>query len=326
MAYGLNIKSAIGSDDISDFTSFRIFDIETDTVTPTTAAQTFTYTAPSGWTSSNGVFYIVPNSTGVLPSFTASGTTLTASFGAFNASFKANSWKIFWLVETGTDTPSGYGISIKNASNQTVLSSDNPALQVTNSGTLSSYTTTNTSMRLFGVPSGFNYLTDALFVKLEDGKDVIYSSAEYYNTGFNFNVCSSNATSFEYFTVRNSAELTDASGYGMKIYNGNGDLVYHSAYDLFPSNGANYKIESNQAVGDPIGTIDATKDVWVALNFGYPAPLCPIQDGSQPTYWNILGALRSGNQLINIGKALFISGPSSAQAGPHSNSILVVQR
>lgn len=324
MAYGIEIRSAIGSDDITDLTSFRVFGVQTKTESTTTAAQTFNYTAPTGWTSSNGTFYILPNSSGILPNFSVTGaTTLSANFASFNSTLKANSWQIFWLVKTGTDAPSGYGMQILNGGNSTVLSSETETLLKFSSGTLSSYTTSNTGYRQFSLPSGFSTTTDAIFVKLPNGADLAASSREFYNAADKYRLGSTTETSLEYFTTRRSFSLTSATGYGLAVYSAIGELVYSTDYDIFPSNGKTFTVSPSSST-----SVDGTKDVWVNLNFGVPVPFCPDGGaGGFPTFNFISGVSRSGSTVSHAGMNMRNDPPSPfQQSTAHDNTALIVQR
>jgi hypothetical protein len=320
MSFGLSLSTALGPDDITDLSSFRILATETKTQSVTTGSQTFTYSAPSGWTASNGTFYILPNSDGVLPSFSASGTSLTATFNNFNSTFKANSWVIYWLVKTGTDTPSGYGMYIKNGSNQTVISDTTDTLLVKSSGTLSSYATSNSGFRSFTLPSGFNTSDDTLFVKLVNGHNFFALSRFRYNEATNYRVGSTTSTSIGYFVLERSSALAPTGGYGLSVYKPNGDLVYDSGYDIFPSNGQSLKVDGNSTA-----TINTSKDVWVNLNFGTPAPFCPFP-GNLPTF-NILTGVQRSNSTISIDQKSVVDDPTSSSVGAaHDNTALIVQR
>jgi hypothetical protein len=320
MAFGLSLSTALGPNDITDLSSFRILATETKTESVTTGSQTFTYPAPSGWTASNGTFYILPNSDGILPSFSASGTSTTATFDNFNSIYKANSWVIYWLVKTGTDTPSGYGIYIKNGSNQTVISDTTDTLLVKSSGTLSSYTTSNSGFRSFTLPSGFSVANDALFVKLVDGHNFFALSRFRYNEATNYRVGSTVSTSIQYFVLERSNALTPTGGYGLGIYKPNGDLAYDSGYDIFPSNGQSLKVDGNSTA-----TINTSKDVWVNLNFGTPAPFCPLPGTSQ-TFNLLTGVQRSGSTISIDEESVVDDATSSNVAEAHDNTALIVQR
>lgn len=320
MAFGLSLRTAIGSDDVTDLSSFRIFATQTKTQSVTTAAQTFTYPAPSGWTSSNGTFYVRPNSTGILPSFSASGTNITATFQSFNSIYKANSWVIYWLVKTGTDVPSGYGIYIKNGSNATILSDTTDTLLVKSSGTMSSYSTSNSGFRRFNLPAGFNVANDVLFAKLEDGKDLFALSRQRFNESADYKMGSTTSTSIQYFLLERSNVLTPTSGYGLAIFKANGDLVYDSGYDIFPSNGQSLKVDGNSTA-----SINTSKDVWVNLNFGTPAPFCPFP-GQFPTF-NILSGVKRNGSSVSLEQKSVVDDATSSQVGSaHDNTALIVQR
>jgi len=321
MTFGLSLKTALGSDDITDLSSFRVFAIQTKTESVTTSAQTFTYNAPSGWTSTNGAFYIQPNSAGILPSFSASGTTITAEFEGFNSLFKANSWVIHWLIKTGTDIPSGYGMLIKNGSNQTVISGDTGTMLVKSSGTLTSYSTSNTGFRRFSLPSGFDVSKDVLFAKIVDGGNFFALSRQRYNESADYRLGSTTETSIQYFLLERSQVLSPTGGYGLAIYQSNGDLAYDSGYDIFPSNGQNLKVDGNSTA-----SIDTNKDVWVNLNFGTPAPFCPFPGGSFPTFNLLVGLKRSGSLLEQDEESVVDDANSFAQADAHDNTALIVQR
>lgn len=326
MSYGLRISSAIGSDDITDFLSFRIFAIEVKTESVTSSPQTFSYTGPTGWTTSNGTFYVLPNSSGILPNFSLSGTNqIIASFSGINSIYKANSWRIFWLVKTGNDTPSGYGALIANASGNTVINNDTQTMLAESSGTLSSFTTTNSGARKFGVPSGFLPTDSAIFVKLVDGTDLYFSSRDTYPSSQNLNLLSTTATSLEYFVIRGSFSLATPTGYGMSIFSGTGNLVYNTSYDIFPSNGQTFTVEDSITTST---TVDGTKDVWVNLNFGTPAPFCPDGGaGSFPTFNFIAGVTRSGSTIGCDTISIVNTPPSTdAVATAHKNTALIVQR
>lgn len=324
MSYGIQISSAIGSDDITDLTSFRVFAAETKTETVTTTGQTFTYTAPTGWTSSNGTFYVSPNSGGILPSFSvASSNTIQATFETYGATLKANSWTVFWLVKNGTDTPSGYGFLIENGSGTTVLSNDTETLLAYDTGTLTSFTTTNTGYRQFALPPSFSVDTDIIFIKLTDGADLLASSRDTYYGVDKFRVNSSTDTSLDYFTVRRSSSLPNPTGYGVAVYSSIGEVIYTTDYDIFPSNGQSFAVESSSST-----TVDTTKDVWVNLTFGVPFPFCP--DGGQglfPTFNIIFGVIRSGSDVSSYPVSLIDDDPSGSSVSyPHSNTALIVQR
>lgn len=324
MAYGIQISSAIGSDDITDLTSFRVRAAQIKTETVTTAAQVFTYTAPSGWTTSNGTFYVAPNSAKILPAFYTSGTNqIKADFSNFNSLYKANSWEIIWLLKTGTDAPSGYGLLVSNGSGQTVLSNDTETMLAAPSGTLTSYTTTNTGFRQFSLPSGFSLLDDAIFVKLNDGNDFYASSRDFFTSPENLKLNTTTATTLDYFIVSRSKSIpAPTSGYGLAVFSGSGDVVYSSDYDIFPSNGQTLRLD-----GSSTTNVDGTKDLWVNLNFGCPAPFCPDGGaGGFPTFNLIRGVERGGNVISSSGGNMRNDPPSGAQASAHDNTALLVQR
>lgn len=323
MAYGIEISSAIGSEDITDLTSFRLLAAEIKTETITTQGQVFTYTAPSGWTTSNGTFYVAPNSSGVLPSFYTSGTnTIKAESPNSNYLVAATSWEILWLLKTGSDTPSGYGLLVANGSGQTVLSNDTETMLAASSGTLTSYTTTNTGMRQFSLPSGFSLLDDTVFVKLNDGHNFYATSRNVFATADNPKLNTTTATTLDYFIVsRSKAIPAPTGGYGLAVFSGDGTVVYRSDYDIFPSNGKTLRLDgSNTAV------VDGTKDLWVSLNFGCPAPFCPSVDGQDPTYNFITGIKRIGNVASFSGGNMLFGAPSRYVSTAHDNTALLVQR
>lgn len=322
MTYGIEISSAIGSNDLTDLTSFRVFDVQLKTESVTTAGQTFTYTAPSGWSSSNGTFYVVPNSSGVMPAFSASGSTITATFQTFNSLLKANSWRIFWLVKTGTDAPSGYGFLVSNGSAQTVLSDTTETLLASSSGTLTSYTTTNTGMRQFSLPSGFDATEDALFVKLTDNSDFFATSRNFYSGADDFKVNSTTETSLQYFVVSRSFSLAaPTSGYGIAVFS-NGSVVYTSEYDIFPSNGQTLVVDDGAST-----TVNTSKDVWVNLQFATPAPFCPFPGNPTfPTFNFVLGLERSGATVSEKQESVANIGNSNLVSNAHDNTALIVQR
>ena len=323
MAYGIQISSALGSDDITDLSSYRIFAVDIESETVTTSAQSFNYTAPSGWTSSNGTFYVLPNSVGVLPAFEVTApTTLTASFTSFNSTYKADSWRIFWLVKTGTDVPTGYGMYISNASNQTIISADTETLLSYGTGTLTSYTTSNTGFRSFSLPLGFDETTDAIFVKVVDGADYFAISRPFYADASDYKVCSTTETALEYFSLRRSFSLVEGSGYGMSVFSDTGSLVYSTEYDIFPSNGTTLRVAPSQSQ-----TIVSGTDLWVNLNFGTPAPFCPDGgSGAFPTFNYIRGVERVGLTISEKMVSIRDDDPSGEVGFAHNNTALLVQR
>lgn len=326
MAYGFEIPTALGGNKVTDLSSFRVFSVETKTETVTTSPQTFTYSAPSGWNSSNGTFYILPNSDGILPNFSVSGaTTIEASFASFNSLFKATSWVIYWLVKTGNDSSSGFGILVSNSNGETVLSDETETLLVESSGTLPSYTTTNSGFRLFSTPSGFSDSDSVIFVKVPDGHDFYAISRLRLGDPRDLNLCSTTQTSLDYFVVRESFSLTPTSGYGLEIYSPSGDLVYSDGYDLFPSNGKTY---TAKGVSPTTESIDGTKDLWVALNFGIGVPFCPDGGaGSFPTFQLVAGVKRVGS-TVETEVVSVVDDPPSARAvsDAHDNTALLAQR
>lgn len=325
MAYGIQIGSAIGSDDITDLTSFRVIAVQSKTESVTTAAQTFTYTAPFGWTTSNGTFYVVPNSSGVLPSFYQSGTNqLKADFAVFNSIYKATSWSVFWLVKTGIDGPSGYGVLVSNGSGQTVISNDTETMLAASSGTLSSYTTTNTGWRQFTMPAGFSIDSDAIFLKLPDGGNLIASSRNTYNASESIRINTTTETGLDYFVVKRSFSISSPTGgYGLVVFDGSGSVVYSTEYDVFPSNGSTLRVQSGATT-----TIDPSKDVWVNLNFGTPAPFCPDGGaGGFPTFNLASGVQRSGSSVSYLAASILNTAPGADQvSSAHDNTALIVQR
>jgi len=321
LSYGIEINAAIGQNDASDLRSFRLFAEEVKTESVTGAAQDFVYTAPSGWNSSNGVFYVVPESDKILPSFTVTGSNeITASFTSFNASFKATSWKLFWLVTNSTDTPSGYGILISNTSGETVVSNDYEVLQTDLEGTLTTYTTTNTGVRQFELPNNFSFENDIVFVKLSDNSDLFFASRNFYTDPLRPRVCSTTETSLDYFLVKKPSTIASSIGYGMEIFNPSGQLSYSSNYNIFPSNGQTLTVKNGAST-----TIDSNKDVWVSLNFGSPAPFCP-DPNRFPTFNLIKGLERSGSTVENSVVSIYDDLSSSAQGSSHDNTALIVQR
>jgi hypothetical protein len=325
MAYGISIRSAIGDNNITDLSSFRVFAIETKTETLTFSPQTFTYTAPSGWTSSNGTFYILSNADGLLPSFSVSGSnTIEGVFSTGNPSIKSESFTIFWLVKTGTDQPPGYGVYIANANGETVLDNNTDTLLAESSGTLSSYITTNSGFRAFDLPANFSRTDSLVFVKLPDNADFYAISRLSPGSPENYQIGTTTEVSFEYFIVKESFKLTSSSAYGFEVYDGSGNLVYSDSYELFPSNGQTFKVEPY--VSSSSTTIDTSKDLWVALNFAWPIAFCPDGGINTPTVNLVAGLERSGSLVSTKLTSSFNDPPSPQQFEAHDNTALIVQR
>jgi hypothetical protein len=262
----------------------------------------------------------LPNSSGILPHFSASGTTVTAEFQAFNSSLKANSWKIYYYIESVSDSATGYGIQIKNGNNYTIIGDNYPVYQVKSGGTLNYNTITNTSFRLFNLPTGFNINEDIIFVKLTNSGNLFALSRLRYNESVNYRLGSSTTNSLEYRVITTANNLPLANNYGLTIYDGNSNKVYDSGYDIFPSNGQFLLLN-----GSNTATVDNLKDVWINLPFGVPAPICP-NPSFLPTFNLINGIKRSSSTLSYEQVSAVDDAPSLAQSFPHFTNAKIVQR